>query len=154
MGLRANLTQLKAALEETQPPAGLAAIQRVWMNPSKDQPLTAELPAFAVLWDKPATVGFITFGVEKQEQDIIVYFLYKPTGQGVIDQNLLEAMDYRENALDALHAHESLYSTVNWAVPVSVGLPMTLPKAFGGISYTGFEIRYKIVQTRTVRVGN
>lgn len=154
MTLNTDLTNLQTALLTTATPAGLPAVVRVWMNPSQETPTTAETPGFIIFWRKPVLVSFQTFTVERQEREVVVQFLYQPDGQGTTNQNILDAMSYQNNVLNALHAHQRLYSTVNWAIPTSMTDPGTLREQWGGLKWTGFELLYRIVETRSVTIGN
>jgi hypothetical protein len=148
-----DLQNLQIALEAAVIPVGLPPVQRVYLNPTEKIVTTAELPCLLLFWRRQPQISFITFGIEKQQTEYVVQFILTPVGQGTLNDNVVQALQYQIAILDSLYAHLRLNNTVNWQIPKSGGLPGQLPDKWGGQAWFGFDVLVTTVSTRKVTIG-
>ncbi len=153
MAIQFYLEKLKDALTAVVTPAGRQNSQRIYVNPTQNLVTTAELPAVILLYRKEPITDFMTFAIVRQTHEVVIQFIYKPVGQGLVQDNIYECMEYREPILDALHARQQLYNNVNWMIPTRCGMPMVLKEKWAGQAFLGFDTTVTIVESRAVTIG-
>jgi hypothetical protein len=154
MAMPDDLSNIDTALSNVVVPVGYPAIARRYQSPSEKEVTTAELPCYLILWgtQKPKTQIF-TFGTTLETRLYIVRFIYKPTGQGTLTDNLREVAQYRQPTLTALYAHIRLYSTVMAQTPIQCGYPLEFPEEWNGQKHVGMDIVITVKEQRTTVFG-
>jgi len=91
MSVSDDLSNLNTVLSAVVVPVGSQPIRRIYNNVTEKLPTTAELPCYVIRWGKPIKSNMMTFGGTVREQrEYVLRFLYKPVGQGTLNDNLVE----------------------------------------------------------------
>lgn len=147
MTIATDLANITTALGEVVSPVGYPTIKRVYSNPTEKVVTTAELPCYLILWKQPSKVELMTFGGTYRETiPITIEFLYKPLGQGTLQDNVNDILAYRQPTLVALLSHLELYNTVLGVLPVQCTLPIALPEVWSSQQYAGFAITLSVIE--------
>ena len=155
MAVEDDLSNLNTVLSAVVVPVGSQPIRRIYNNVTEKLPTTAELPCYVIRWGKPIKSNMMTFGGTVREQrEYVLRFLYKPVGQGTLNDNLVEILAYQQPTLNALYARIFLFSTVLAQYPVSCGMPIEFSDDWAGQKHQGFDTVITVIEQVKVNFGS
>ena len=154
MSITTDLANIATALGEVVVPVGSTAIARVYSSPTEKQVTTAEVPCYLVTWRPVGKPELMTFGTYKQTVNYVVSFLYKPTSQGTIADNITAIAPYIQPTMTVFYKHLQLYNTVLGQYPIQISPPIEVPTKWNGQSYLGFELVITVMSQIAVAFGN
>lgn len=153
MSITTDLAKIAVALGEVVVPVGSTAIQRIYSSPTEKQVTTAEVPCYLVTWRPAGKAEAMTFGTYKQTINYVISFLYKPTAQGTLADNITEIAPYIQPTMKVFYQHLQLYNTVLGQYPIQVSPPIEVPTKWNGQTYLGFEIVITVMTQIAVQFG-